>query len=221
MAGLPLSLPFANNFINNISGVSTPAVPPMEVIAAVVGRESIRKKRPQFGNTRGNWTSGNAFLPCNFQAVGETAAPPWFGPAMEVALRPLEQRLLKMEAIQTNEIRVFKHNRKALNDNWIVIMAPYKTIIGFSAAPPIAAMNPVGGVPDDIAGVLDGDASLPGVGEIPPASFPFPENFDSYLSPAHIGYLCRFYNDTFGVVEGDGNDAQNLKLQNFLLGIEN
>eukprot|EP01041_Mallomonas_annulata_P006372 gene6372-12885_t len=136
---------------------------------------------------------------------------------LQEELRPIKRQLLTMQAHQINERIIFKHNQRASCDDSLIIRAPLKANIGFSAEPPIATMN--GTMQQPIAAVLNGDPPLPGTNAIPPEEFGFPRKFNFRLTSLKIGFLCRFYNDTFGIVDGDDRESQNFKLRNFILGI--
>ena len=91
--------------------------------------------------------------------------------------------------------------------------------MGFAPAPPIPAMNPAGGVPAGIAAVFAAPPPAPGVGVFPPAALRFPQTTASILTMAEIGYLARWYNNTFGIAIADQHGQQLQKLRDFLSGL--
>ena len=95
----------------------------------------------------------------------------------------------------------------------------FKSVVGFAAEPPIAAMQPAGAVPAAVAAVFAAPPPVPGVGVLPPAALRFPRTTAIYLTMAEIGYLARWYNNTFGIVGGDNAGAQMKKLRDFLAGL--
>eukprot|EP01041_Mallomonas_annulata_P010196 gene10196-21251_t len=226
MMGLPVSPPFANNIANDTPGVCAPAVQYLQVTPVVVDRELNRKRKvyelialnPQLVTPEESDLAEIRFHQAVAQAAGEMAV----ARPCTTALKPLREALRSISAHQLNEKRVFTYNQKAslLPKALVtVVRAPYKMAIGFAAAPPIAAMNPTDGIPHAIMTVLSGEAPLPGVDAVPPESFSVPTSFCFDMAPEEIGYLCRYYNDTFGIVEGDDRNTQNFKLKNFLLGV--
>ena len=90
-----------------------------------------------------------------------------------------------------------------------------KSILRFAAAPPILAMVPQA-VPAPIAAVFGGPPSAPGA--LPPAALPFLDSTDATMSQAEIGYLSRWYNNSFSIVLGDTHLVQLRKLRGFLSG---
>ena len=79
-------------------------------------------------------------------------------------------------------------------------------------------MNPAGAVPVGIAAVFAAPPPLPGPGVFPPAALRFPNTTAVDLTSAQIGYLARWYNNTFGIVAGDVLGDQRQKLRDFLCG---
>jgi hypothetical protein len=98
------------------------------------------------------------------------------------------------------------------------LRALYKFIDGFAAAPPIPAMEPAGGLPPAVAALFEAAPPLPGLNVLRPAVLAFPQTTAVDLTMAEIGYLARWYNNTFGILEGDDAGAQRTKLRDFLTG---
>eukprot|EP01041_Mallomonas_annulata_P010472 gene10472-21845_t len=155
----------------------------------------------------------------------QVVAPTWFGPAINAAVElaveahfipavnaavelAVAHRFSALEASFADMI-IFRRNNQTVQDR-----------SGLMAAPPLGAMAPLV-IPPEIAAAFVAAPPLPGKGIIPPQHFPFPINTHMKLNQAEIGYLCMWYNCSFGI----GDDAgpypitrQRGLLREFLMG---
>ncbi|KAL3695749.1 hypothetical protein R1sor_009825 [Riccia sorocarpa] len=172
-----------------------------------------------------------------YRAGENTNTPPWFDGAIAIAIAPLRtsleharialgrvERTLKEELtgldFRIQNVTIFTNNQNsyARSGDSPIIM-PLKMKDGFRGEAPIAAMNPPTQAEriDEAEEILT--AGVLGPGATLPPSFPRVSNAGERLEPYQIGYLCRFYNETFNIAEEDDSYAQNLNLQRFLSGL--
>eukprot|EP00549_Striatella_unipunctata_P013465 CAMPEP_0118722174 /NCGR_PEP_ID=MMETSP0800-20121206/31197_1 /TAXON_ID=210618 ORGANISM="Striatella unipunctata, Strain CCMP2910" /NCGR_SAMPLE_ID=MMETSP0800 /ASSEMBLY_ACC=CAM_ASM_000638 /LENGTH=220 /DNA_ID=CAMNT_0006630251 /DNA_START=258 /DNA_END=920 /DNA_ORIENTATION=- len=169
---------------------STPIGAPAAVTAAEVGAAQIRH---------------NAAIA---RSAGAAVSPPWLAPALNAALAPI--------SAQIANVTVKAMNTAQRPTGGAVIMRA-KEAAGYAAVPPLPNMVPPA-EPHAVTDVFAAGGLAPGAGVVPPAALPVPANFAASITSAEIGYLCRFYNDTFGIVAGDNHAQQMKKLLNYLCG---
>jgi hypothetical protein len=97
--------------------------------------------------------------------------------------------------------------------NWHPIC---KTNPGFATTAPIRAGR--ARAPPAISAVFRAPPPAPGPNVFPPAAITFLTTSASTLTQDEIGYLSRWYNDTFGILTGDDVAQQMNKLKFFLCG---
>jgi hypothetical protein len=108
---------------------------------------------------------------------------------------------------------------QALADLNLPVVPLNKVNAGFTDAPPSPNNAPPNGIiPNEVAAILNAPAPLPGVDVIPPLAVRFPLHMSDHLTLAEIGFLSRWYNDSFGILPGDLHSAQVLKLQKWMQG---
>ncbi|KAI8804618.1 hypothetical protein BJ742DRAFT_823505 [Cladochytrium replicatum] len=181
------------------------------------------------------------------QVGGGNIAPPWFIAAIaplqqgvlaaqqaaegaHQAAQAAEQAMLanslKLDAMNQNS-RIHARNAQATLQH--LYERPTKAVTGFMAVLPNPAMNPPQqGMPAGIAAVFTQPPPAPGANVFPPEVLPFPTTpdsslpfaitLDSSLTQAQVGYLCRWYNDSFGIQPNDPHSTQLTKLKEFLAG---
>jgi len=185
---------------------STPIGAPAAVTAAEVGAAQIRH---------------NAAIA---RSAGAAVSPPWLAPALNAALAPALNAALASAlnaALAPISAQIANVTVKAMNTaqrptGGAVIMRA-KEAAGYAAVPPLPNMVPPA-EPHAVTDVFAAGGLAPGAGVVPPAALPVPANFAASITSAEIGYLCRFYNDTFGIVAGDNHAQQMKKLLNYLCG---
>ncbi|KAG9413073.1 hypothetical protein AC1031_016091 [Aphanomyces cochlioides] len=116
--------------------------------------------------------------------------------------------------------RIFARNLAACAVPTNPFQRPAKLNRGYLAINqlPNAQLRGVGIIPGPIHAIFNAPAPDPGPNVFPPDDLPFAENYSSNLTSRHIGYLCRWYNDTFGIEAGDNHTDMMRKLKCFLTG---
>ncbi|KAH9136085.1 hypothetical protein AeRB84_018627 [Aphanomyces euteiches] len=178
------------------------------------------------------------------QVHGNAIAPMWFNQALAAALNPIEQGLNGVQ-IQVNGLRNQVNGlRNQVNDfqaHMMVVHAnsrifvrnlaacavptnefqrPAKMNRGYLAHNdlPNAQLRADGNIPGPIQAIFNLPAPDPGPNVFPPVILQFVENYSANVTSRQIGYLCRWYNDTFGIEAGDNHADMMRKLKGFLTG---
>ena len=165
--------------------------------------------------------------------LGGNAPPPWFHAAVQASVPGAVQaavagihadiaHIASLQSMGSNN-RIAKQNR---TNYALVAVQPggpiaaitllEKETPGLAANPPVANMNPTpqNPIPKGVNQVLNNNNPAQYIGLSPrDASIDFPDitHIGSPLTQAEIGYLSRFYNNTFGIVINDNCQVQRMK----------